>query len=549
MNRTRMTWAAAGRKASAPPATPGYNTEDQDHPAHQPDPDYAKYQKGDPDAWAETPRPYGAGYPQGNPPSLPGYDTEDQDHPAHKELPRVPKEARSMKAAVERKANKCVVLARKMLGKKASQAAIENRALDMMDWSDNRINATLERLGGGFMADFDEFAPDLDPMVDDIDLDLDLDLADGFDDGLDDLGVMLADDMKLADQNDPEGDTLAPKPKSEEQARKEAAARRARFLALQAKKAEDEEDDDGEEAPAEDEAPEAKTARKFFASMDRDRDGFIVKAEWKGSEEAWAAIDTDGDEIVTEEEVVSALAPQACGPMASDLGLTSEERKMLASLEANLVKKAGKKAEDEEDAPAASKKAKGKKAEEKEDEKEDAPAASKKSGKKAKWADDEEDEGDDEAEGDDGDEEADKTACGDAGVFGMEGDPMGLAAEDDELTADDDALLAEIFGKSASDDEEEGEGEEEVASKKAKKADEDEDEDDAEGEEEPTPEEKKAMRLASRKPTQRPQPRKASVNAVRSVGGLTRTASANTEVAELSNLWDSAPDVSKVFNG
>jgi len=43
--RKRTTWAA-DRNASAPPATPGYGTEDQDHPAHQPDPAQAAYAKG-----------------------------------------------------------------------------------------------------------------------------------------------------------------------------------------------------------------------------------------------------------------------------------------------------------------------------------------------------------------------------------------------------------------------------------------------------------------------------------------------------------------------
>ena len=131
MSRKRLTWAAEGnRKASAPPATPGYGTEDQDHPAHQQDPAYEAYKKGDPDAWAETPNP--PPYPEGNPPADPGYDTEDQDHPAHKVNPRVPKEA-SLKAQVQKKAGMCVRVARAMLGSKAPTAAVEDQALDLMD--------------------------------------------------------------------------------------------------------------------------------------------------------------------------------------------------------------------------------------------------------------------------------------------------------------------------------------------------------------------------------------------------------------------------------
>ena len=56
------------------------------------------------------------------------------------------------------------------------------------------------------------------------------------------------------------------------------------------------------------------------------------------------------------------------------------------------------------------------------------------------------------------------------------------------------------------------------------------------------------MRLASKTRTasQRPQPRKASTG-IRTVGGMTRSASSGGEVDELSRLWESSPDVSKNF--
>jgi len=581
-NRNRMTWAA-GRSASAAPQIPGYGTEDQDHPAHQADPAYEAYKKGDPSAWAEDVRK--PPYAQGNPPAIPGYDTEDQDHPAHKEQPRVPKEARSLRAAVERKAQKCIRIARAMLGKKASSDTVENQALDMMDWSDSRINATLERIGGGFLAeemapqadfgepDFDDFGGPANDFGDMDDDDLDMMLAEEAPDAgkkseMDEvLGALSAltekvQSLKKADQNDPKGPTLAPKAKDEDAARKEA------------KKAEGEDEPEvkPEDKPEEKkEAAARKAARKFFASMDTDNDGFVMQAEWVGSQDLFAALDTDRDGILASEEVIDALSPEpVVAAVTTVAGLDPAEAAMLSEMEATFMKAAklkalkAKKAEPEEEAPVASKKA------EAEEDEEEAPVAAKKGGKKAKKAEAEDEEDEEDAP------TAGKKACGDdAGMFGMTGDPMGLAdGSDDVLGDDDEALLASIFGgKSAKAEDEDEEEEAPVASKKAKKS-EDEDEDDGaeedeaededeeeeapvaskkakksededEGEDEDaSPAAKKAMRLAS----QRPQPRKASTG-VRTVGGLTRTASAGGEVDELSRLWESAPDVSKVFNG
>jgi len=98
-------------------------------------------------------------------------------------------------------------------------------------------------------------------------------------------------------------------------------------------------------------------------------------------------------------------------------------------------------------------------------------------------------------------------------------------------TAEDDAILAEIFGGKVA-------AEEEAEEDDGKKAEEEEVEEEAEVEEE-----KEAKKTAS----QRPQPRKPS-NGVQSLGSQTRTASAPGEVDELSNLWSKAPDVDPVFN-
>ena len=78
--RKRLTWAR--RKASAPPATPGYGVEDRDHPAFYEDPDMHLYENGDTSSWMEDPTP--PPYSQGRAPATPGYGVEDQDHPAYK---------------------------------------------------------------------------------------------------------------------------------------------------------------------------------------------------------------------------------------------------------------------------------------------------------------------------------------------------------------------------------------------------------------------------------------------------------------------------------
>ena len=73
--------------------------------------------------------------------------------------------------------------------------------------------------------------------------------------------------------------------------------------------------------------------------------------------------------------------------------------------------------------------------------------------------------------------------------------------------------------------------------RQAKKSEEDEA---TEAEEEPKAEEPKAEKKAA----VRPQPRKAS-NGIKSVGAVAKVASG--DVNDLSKLWESAPDVSKIF--
>ena len=525
-NRERLTWGVAGRKASAPPAIPGYDMEDQDHPAHQPDPDASEYENGDTSSWAEDPKQ--GPYAQGNPPSIPGYDTEDQDHPAHVNLPRVPKEARSLRDQIKVKAAKCLRVARVMLGEYAHDDAIEDQALDLMDLPDEQLTATLNRCGGNPMVADEEYeAPVTDAELDAL-LAGDLEVEDEVDEGksaMEELSSRLAEMTKeiealkagkRAGQNDPKGKTLDPEAKDEDEARKEAKT----------------------------------AARRFFASMDTDGDGFVVKAEWLGSKAIFAAADKDEDDIVSEDEVVDELTG------------------------ANKGKKA-KKSEVEDDEI---------------DEDEVEEKSSSKKGKKA---------ADDEIEEDD-EEETSKKACGpemtdDADMYGLgTEDPMGLADPSD-MSPEEDELLASVFNKAAKKAEENEEGEEDevedkkeskkaalkrllkqaaeeleeeegeeasddddadekAAKKKAafkralKKAeeeleDEEESKEDTEEEEEKAAAKKAARLNPVRTASQRPQPKKASIGP-KTLGSQAR---GNGDDNELSSLWKSAPDVSEVF--
>ncbi len=510
-HRQRMTWAA--RQAAAPAAIPGYGVEDQDHPAHQPDPSHEDYAKGDPSAWAEDPHP--APYGDSGPPALPGYGVEDQDHPAHGG--QVGRQA-GLKEAVRRRAAKCLVIARHTLGKTASTASIEERAFGLMDLSDAKIESALQRIAGQRKQAGGFFADDLDLMGEEDDLfseDMDDDLL-GFDDegdlfsedllgcgddmyGEEDDEALLARFARLerkvarlrrqADQNDPDGETLTPDAKSEDEEK-------------------------GEEAKANKAASVSKEAA-WFAISDGDRDGFVTAREWRGSRKAFLAMDKDRDGILSfsdirlaadeeaDDEEEETASKKAYGHFSD---LDDEEMDMLSAMGDDISAcgepmgsiYASKKSEDEDDADA--------------------------------------DEGD--ADEGDEDEDSDEDASKEASFFAGHGDPMGLS-EESVLTAADEAAFANVFGRNASDDEDEDE-DEEVASKKASKKSEDEEADEDEEEEVAS---KKASRTASR----RPQPRKKAAG-VRTLGSLSGGGSTKgSEVDELSKLWASAPDVSDAF--
>jgi len=459
INRERLTWAA-GRKASAPPATPGYETEDQDHPAHQPDPGVNDYENGDTSSWAEDPK--APPYPQGNPPSIPGYDTEDQDHPAHENPPRVPKEARSLREQIKVKASKCLKVARLMLGEFAPDGQIEDQALDLMDLPDDQLSATLNRCGGNPLVAEAEAVPEEDDDAPVTEAELDSLLAgDDFDDlGDEPLVEAGIDEVETPD----EMETLACRMASlEKEIRRLRAGQNAPGGSQNNANASGKDEAAARaEGKATADKQEVKTAaRKFFASMDTDGDGFVLKAEWLGSPAIFAAADKDKDDIVDEDEVVEAMVG---GKKAAD-----EEDEVV---EEEVEEKEEKKASDDDDDDD---EVEEKEVEEKEDEEVEAPA--------------------------------EKTACGeidDAEMFGLIDDPMGLG-ESPSTTPEEDSLLASVFGKAAKDEEEVKE-EEEVEVK----------DEDAEAQ-------KKASRLAGRTASQKPQPRKASVGP-KTIGSQVRVA-------------------------
>lgn len=488
MSRNRTTWAA-DRKASAPPATPGYGTEDQDHPAHQPDPAYEAYKDGDPDAWAETPKT--PPYPEGNPPAVPGYDVEDQDHPAHTPaMPRVPKEA-SLRVQVERKASKCIRVARVMLGCDATPQMVEDQALDLMDVADENLDAMYARMSGGFLAQ-DEPEEVQDEEIAKLLAQDDEPAEDGVMARIkameEELEALKKGTRRAEDQNAPNegGET-------EEQVKAEAAATTK-----------------GEEPGG----GAAKTAfRKLLASM-ADKDGFVTAADWKGKKSIFAFMDTDKDGIVAVDEGVKAFFEDEV-MVEDDMGLSPEDTALLAELESQVACKAAGEVPPEFLEQQKKKEDEGEKKDE--DEK-----------KGAKKAEEEAPEDKPEDEPEEKPEEEDSKEEKEAATFAMTSDPMGLG----DSIPDDDALLAEVFG-----------------GKVAKKADDDEDDEKPEGDdeiileeaEEEGEEKEGGKKKASVQNPQRPK----TASGPKTLGSQTRTASAARD--ELSSLWDCAPDVSAVF--
>lgn len=153
--RIRMT----NRRAAQPPASYGWEAE---HPAHKADPEADAYlidndgngTGSEPSDFAEDVAP--APYAQSAAPASYGWDPE---HPAAKAdakgaAPSEKKAALQRKAA-ERKAAKCIRIAQALLGQGVDTDTIEDQAVDLMDLTNDAINATMDRLSGAFLADED----------------------------------------------------------------------------------------------------------------------------------------------------------------------------------------------------------------------------------------------------------------------------------------------------------------------------------------------------------------------------------------------------------
>lgn len=513
--RQRMTWAALDREAAAPPATPGYGVEDQDHPAHtQDDPDKDDYNIGGPSEFGEDvfPPPYG----DSGSPATPGYGVEDQDHPAH--AGQIGRQAHNVMSLVRRKSAKALVLAKATLGKNASWDAIENQAFDYMHgMSDEALEASVGRLSGDFLGMEDEFLG----MEDEF-----FGMEDEFEgvppDPMEErfaaLEAELASLRAAARQNDPAGQTLGTSGRSES------------------------------DAKAEEKAVSDKAARKepfmaMFDAYDTDGDGFVTVDEWGGPRSMFASLDSDGDGIIARHEVLA-----GCEKLPPALRSNCEAKSDKGEKDSDKEASDDEDEDDEGSDKEASKVAFGHFADFDEDELEMLQAmqydmddmdgdevmgcgndvmAAKKSDDDE---DDDEDEGEDEDdemmaakkasddEDDEGDEGSDKEA-GDASFFQAGFDPMGLSDGSPILTAEDDALLRQAFAIEASEDEGEGEGEDEGSDKEASLA-----------------------RLL------KPQGKKASAG-VKTIGAVPRNkkASGNSEMAELENLWGSAPNVDAAF--
>lgn len=176
--RNRKTWKQAESKtASPPPQIPAVDrTEGPSHPAYEKDPDQDKYEKGDTSAWAEDPhKPMS---PESPPPAMPGNKTtEELTHPAtsdFQETPESPDQAAaagggggksaaeqpSLKEMAEKRANLCVRIAAQMMPG-ADAGAVENKALELMDYDDTKLTAAAEVVLAGEDEEVEEIEEEL----------------------------------------------------------------------------------------------------------------------------------------------------------------------------------------------------------------------------------------------------------------------------------------------------------------------------------------------------------------------------------------------------
>ena len=166
--RTRRSSFSNRRRANS--GIPGYDNQGWDafgHPASYAQPEVDEY--GIDSDFGEGVRkgPYLSGPPPASVGWMPDHPAVDEDLVEDYETGSQLHEL-NLKQAMERKASKCIELAEKKLGRKASARAIENLALSYMNLS----NSTLQRkLSSSFLADeMDMMSDEFDMMADESDM-------------------------------------------------------------------------------------------------------------------------------------------------------------------------------------------------------------------------------------------------------------------------------------------------------------------------------------------------------------------------------------------
>jgi hypothetical protein len=313
---------------------------DKDHPAWQADPGDSDYENGNTSQWAED--VHRGPYPDGNPPAAPGYDLEDQDHPAYKRPQRVSKSA-TFRRKVEKHAAQALRIAKAQLGRTASTKALEKHALNLMDLSPSTLQRMASRLktanfevgfddglvddgfedtgfdGGfedtGFDGGFEDTGFD-DGFVDDgFDADFEGDMGaldDTFEDDFMGGGVYAGEDMEeCATCHSAEDEMPEEEPVDEEKEQLKEAVRSmyAKLVRLQkiARKLVAEEEDAGLDEVTDEDVEEAKEAAEDAEDAAEDAEEAVEEVEEAEEEAVEAAEEAeeaaeDAEEAVEEEE-------------------------------------------------------------------------------------------------------------------------------------------------------------------------------------------------------------------------------------------------------
>lgn len=509
MARHRLTWTKANRSASAPPADPGYDLPSE-HPAAYPDPDAHAYENGDTSSWAEDPHP--GPYPNTPHPALPGTEAP-MGHPATDPAHYFPGGAQKqamLRAAMEVKASKCIRIAQCLLGKKASVSVVEDQALDFMNLTDRQIQAALQRMANYTLT---EARKADDTMVEEDDDDAEDAKSDEAAEASKKasrhrrLAAYWSAVAKTAGEDDEDEETVVEEDEDEVEASKKASRRGRRASTMPGNQNSPEHynyrargvlADDLEAGEDDDEE-----AEELLAAMVAEEEAKAKEAK-KANKAKRASDDEDEDDEAAEEMLASMLKEEEEAAKAKE-AKKAEKEEAKPVVKEEEVKVEEKSAKATEAKPEVKPEAKA----------EEAPAAEKEAS--------ELDPSEQELLADMLSVDDDVSLDDDMNLL-VEDDPMDLM--DTPVDGLDDLELGALYGsKYAGEDkgEEEEVGEVKVEEKPAKAA---------------------SAKVASRG-AQHPQPRKPT-NGVRALGG-TPTRTASDKVRDLSGLWESAPDLSKIF--